>query len=198
MLVLRLPGALRLSDFQLTISRVACAAKEAVQADQKAWDAKLGARLQRALDKCDFRESWAVCRQLAGHGPSKVYDRVASAARLITRAQWKQQLHDVWGATEHTVPVVASPVDDTCTLQPALSGQQGQEVLLKAAKAQTRFRATPQGVLPAELWQLLTQDRWLDPANVLHSLLVYECLRMYASCFAQSTSLVRWTGLPFA
>ena len=170
-------------------SRLACAAKEAVKADQKAWDAKLEARLQRAVDMCDSRESWAVCRQLAGHGPSKVYDRVVPAARLIARAQWKQQLRDVWGATEHTLPVVASPVDNTCTLQPALSGQQGQEVLLKAAKAQARFRATPQGALPAELWQLLMQDRWLDPANVscIPSLCmnVFECVQA-ASCNPQA------------
>ena len=62
-------------------------------------------------------------------------------------------------------------------------------MLLKAAKAQARFRATPQGALPAELWQLLMQDRWLDPANVscIPSLCmnVFECMQA-ASCNPQA------------
>ena len=85
MLVLRLLKAFGLSAHHSPLAS-AGAAKDAVKADQKAWDAKLEARLQRALDIRDSRESWAVCRQLAGHGPSKVHDRVVPAARLITRA----------------------------------------------------------------------------------------------------------------
>eukprot|EP00434_Breviolum_minutum_P009734 symbB.v1.2.008568.t1/scaffold511.1/size325556/15 len=49
-------------------------------------------------------------------------------------------------------------------LTPALVGD-GRVALLKAAKAQARYRATPQGALPAELWQLVMQKRCVGPRS---------------------------------
>ena len=51
-------------------------------------------------------------------------------------------------------------------MQPAIAGERGREALLKAAKSQARGCATPQGSLPAELWQLLLQARPLCPVSV--------------------------------
>ena len=51
-----------------------------------------------------------------------------------------------------------------CSLQ--LPVRRGREALLKAAQTQARGRATPQGSLPAELWQLLLQARPLCHVSV--------------------------------
>ena len=51
-------------------------------------------------------------------------------------------------------------------MQPAIAGERGREALLKAAQTQARGRATPQGSLPAELWQLLLQARPLCHVSV--------------------------------
>ena len=122
-------------------SRAAANAKQAVKADSKAWNARLESRLQRAVDLCDSREAWSVCRQLAGHGPSKVYDRVVPAACSITRKQWQQQLRTVWVAWVHEEAVV---VPERCEAHPMLpAGDVGCRTFLQAAKSQARFRATP-------------------------------------------------------
>ena len=175
-------------------SRAATIAKQAVKADNKAWNARLESRLQRAVDLCDSREAWSVCRQLAGHGPSKVYDRVVPAARLITRNQWQQQLRTVWGAWVHEEAVVVPECCEAHPMPPALAGDVGCRTLLQAAKSQARFRATPQGALPAELRQLLTQDRHLSGTEV-SGLSPFACVhlkrcRLYR---LQSSGMVRWT-----
>ena len=84
-----------LFKLSLRYSRLRTAAKFAVKRDKKAWLCNLDSNLERAVELHDSREAWAVSRQLAGHGPCKVYDRVVPAARLITRSQWKQRMRDV-------------------------------------------------------------------------------------------------------
>ena len=65
-------------------SKLVVASKSAVKADKQAWSAWLETRLQRAVDLHDYREAWSVCRQLAGYGPGKVYDKNVPAAKSIS------------------------------------------------------------------------------------------------------------------
>ena len=158
-------------------SRAATNAKQAVKADNKAWNARLESRLQRAVDLCDSREAWSARSQHAGHGHSKVYDRVVPAARLITRNQWQQQLRTVWGAWVHEEAVVVPECCEAHPMLPASAGDVGCRTLLQAARGQARFTATPQGALPAELRQLLMQDRHLSATKV--SGLPAICMRSF-------------------
>ena len=133
------------------------ACKTAVRNDNKAWHQRLIGRLQQALDLRDSREAWAVSRMIAGHGPCRVINRTASAAKLITQSQWEQHLRHVWGARKHTAEVVSAAPQPLA--EPLLHGASGQATLLKAALAQPRCRATPPGAVPAELLCLVTQKR---------------------------------------
>ena len=149
-------------------SKLVVASKSAVKADEHAWFARLETRLQRAVDLHDSREAWSVCRQLAGYGPGKVYDKNVPAAKSISRRQWLDHFHRVWGAWSHDDAVVHSPsmLAEGERLPPVLGGEAGRLALLKAAKSLARFRATPTGAIPAELWQLLLQKRYVDPWHV--------------------------------
>ena len=116
----------------------------------------------------DAREAWSICRQLAGHGPGKVYDKNVPAAKSISRRQWLDHFHSVWGAWSHDDSVVdrRDTHDLSLPVEPVLVGEAGRFALLKAAKSQARWRATPQGALPTELWQLLLQERLIAPGHV--------------------------------
>ena len=126
----------------------------------------LETRLQKATDHHDFREAWSVCRQLAGQGPSKVCDKTVPAARAIPRRHWLEHFASVWGAWWHESAVVEPQCWGGLPLTPVLVGDAGRVALLKAAKAQARYRATPQGALPAELSQLVMQKRCIGPRSL--------------------------------
>ena len=132
-------------------------------------------------------------------------DRVVPAARLIARNQWQQQLRTVWGAWVHEEAVVVCECCEAHPMLPALAGDVGCRTLLQAVKSQARFRATPQGALPAELWQLLMQDRRLSATEV--SGLPAICVRSFeamqvvgckpqAWCDGQGCTLPKPGGVP--
>lgn len=148
----------------VNFSRLQRPAKQAVKNDEKSWFSFLETRLQNATDHHDFREAWSVCRLLAGQGPSKVCDKTVPAARAICRRQWLEHFASVWGAWLHDSAVVEPQCWGGLPLTPALVGD-GRVALLKAAKAQARYLATPQGALPAELWQLVMQKRCVGPRS---------------------------------
>ena len=75
-------------------------------------------------------------------------------------------MRDVWNGGENTNAVVCPSQTCSVQMQPAIAGGRGREALLKAAQTQARGRATPQGSLPAELWQLLLQARPLCHVSV--------------------------------
>ena len=189
-------------------SKLVIASKRAVKADEKAWFARLETRLQRAVDLHDSREAWSVCRQLAGNGPGKVYDRNVPAARSISRRQWLDHFRRVWGAWSHADAVVpgCSMFEDVGSqLFPVLGGEPGRLALLKAAKSLARFRATPTGAVPAELWQLLLQKRNVDPWHVStipdSCMLAFEamqslCCNPQVWCDGQGCPLSKPGGVP--
>ena len=148
----------------MNFSRLQRPAKQAVKNDEKSWFSFLETRLQNATEHHDFREAWSVCRVLAGQGPSKVCDKTVPAARAICRRQWLEHFASVWGAWLHDPAVVEPQCWGGLPLTPVLVGD-GRVALLKAAKAQARYRATPQGALPAELWQLVMQKRCVGPRS---------------------------------
>lgn len=75
-------------------------AKQAVATDNKNWDLRLERRLESAVANHDSREAWAVSRQLAGHGPSRILAHAAPAAKVTTSHQWKEHMRAIWGAKE--------------------------------------------------------------------------------------------------
>jgi hypothetical protein len=152
------------SAWILTVQHM-CATRRAAAAvkhDNALWDRRLEARLCSAESHHDAREAWSVCRQLAGHGPGRIIDRAAPAAQYITEQQWLQHMGDLWGAWRCFPEVVLSGVQQpTPFFEPLLEGEEGRAQFFAAAKSQKRFRATPQGAIPAELWQLLLDKREL-------------------------------------
>ena len=104
----------------------------------------------------DSRTAWGFCTQLAGHGTGRAGRRAPPAAQLTSERQWEAHMVKIWGAERHQAAVVdrlAGPrriYDDI-----PLHGANGLRQLWLAAKSQKRFKATPAGALPAELWPLL-------------------------------------------
>ena len=113
---------------------------------------------------------------------------------------------DVWGAWRCFPEVVLSGVQQqTPFFEPLLEGEEGRAQLFAAAKSQKRFRATPQGAIPAELWQLLLDKRelagpsqsWAPEATME----VFEAFQRFGYnpqpwCDGQGCPLPKSGGLP--
>ena len=144
--------------------KLAKQAADAVKADKHRWNSHLEHRLHAALSHHDSREAWSVCRQLAGHGAGRILSRTAPAAHFITAQQWVDHMGAVWDAWSCHANVVRPGSQPELLCEPPLQGEAGRKAFFDAAKKQKRCRATPDGALPSELWQLLLDRRELAGA----------------------------------
>ena len=105
---------------------------------------------------CNLLLTWGFCRQLAGHGAARAGSRAPPAAQLTSARQWETHMAKIWGAERHHAAVVdRAPGPNRIFPDIPLRGQLSLHQLWLVAKSQKRFKATPDGALPAELWQLL-------------------------------------------
>ena len=99
---------------------------------------------------------------------------------------------DLWGAWRCFPEVVLSGVQQpTPFFEPLLEGEEGRAQFFAAAKSQKRFRATPQGAIPAELWQLLLDKRELaGPSQSWAPRGNYGSFRSFSTLWVQPAALV--------
>lgn len=88
--------------------------------------------------------------------------------QLTSARQWETHVAKIWGAEKHHAAVVdRAPGPNRIFPDIPRRGQLGLHQLWLAAKSQKRFKATPDGALPAELWQLLLgPDTLTGPLSV--------------------------------
>ena len=109
----------------------------------------------------DSREAWSVCRQLAGSGIGKVYDKIVPAAKAITRQQRLEHFGSVWGAWVHEGTVVDNPF------------------LVRVLLCSLSLSMSPAG---------LPYSKLLRPKLVFAPLLWERCLLSYGACCYKSAS----------